>query len=371
MPAVDRNTGQPAASPYAQQSFDQTQTTGPSTTNTTGTTTSNTQSRQVTASSSYALNTTPQARDALNNLIETLQDRPIISQDEANAKFPLATATYSRYGAQSWVYTNPMTGLSMSAQEAQLFNQQQQAKQQEYVKSGGMIAGGTIEQKAAQAERQIEIERNRVTQDKYSKEAAIADSKALSNYFSRVLTEQQMPGILRAAEGSGASQSSTRALLTNDAIARTSESAAKTGIEAAVAYGGINTNLAQVLEQLTRSDPNGVTAQLLQALNVAKGIETSGSNVSVGTTNQTTTGTTDQTAVNSGNTVTTSRYNTPVNTTQFSNPSLNVPTASAYTPSSQAGTGYVVANPTTPAYQGAEFVNYGGGDSNVFFDSEE
>jgi len=356
MATVDRNTGQPATTAN-NQSFTQGQTTSPVNTSTQGNSVAVTQGTQVQSGSSYSLNTTPQAREALNAVIQQLSDRPVIDEAQANAKFPQAKVQYTPNG---WVYTNPITQLTMSATEAQNFNTLQQAKQQEFIQSGGMVAGGTIEDKAQQTARKEEITRGRATQDKYSKEAAFTDAKGLTDYFTRVLSEQQMPGILRAAEGSGASQGSTRALLTQQAIQRSSESAAKVGIDAAVSYGGINTQLAQVLEELTRSDPNGTTAQLLNALNISKGIETRGGSTQTTASNQTTTTTQTQNQQKGAENVNVDRtFKTPAPITQaaaYVDP--------AYTPSANAGTGYIVANTPEP-YKDVSFVSYGNNDSNI------
>ncbi len=364
MAAIDFNTGAPAKTreqEAATTNFTQTQATGGGTTVTNGQQTTNTGGRSVQVASNYALNTTPIAKQALNDLIQTLSDRPVIDQSAALAKFPLATAMYDR--SNGWIYHNPVTGVTMSETEVKAFNALQLSKQQEYIKSGGMVAGGTIEQKAQQGERQKEIERNRTTQDKYTKEAAFADSKALGDYFTRILTEQQMPSILRGAEGSGASQGTTRALLTEQAIARNAESATKTGLDAAVGYGQINNQLASTLEALTRSDPNGVAAQLLQALTTAKGIETSGSSVTVGTQ--------DQKQVTNSTQTTTKPAETTVIARDYANTTVPAPGINAqppaYTPSSQAGTGYIERNPMVEAAPKPK-TNYSVGDANVFFE---
>lgn len=361
---VDRNTGV-QTTPYGQQqSYGQSTTTGPSTAVTTGTSNAVTTTNQNAISSNYALNTTPAARAALDTLIKTLSDRPVISAEDAAVKFPEATRQFDR--VKGWYYVNPTTGQVMSNAEAELYNKEQQAKQQQYIVSGGMIAGGTIAQKALEKERMTEIQRNRVTQDKYSKEAAFADAKGLANYFTRILTEQQLPGILRGAEGSGASQGTTRALLTQQAIARNAEGAAKVGIDAAAAYGNVNVSLANVLEELTKNDPNSIANQLLQALNISKGIETSGSSATSGSTTQNTTGTQNQTTVNSGNTQVTNKQVNPQPTITM--PQYEMP-APAYTPSAQAGTGYIVANaPQNEPYAEANFISYGSDDSNVIFE---
>lgn len=339
MAAVDRNTGLPA-SPYGQPtSFVDSQVQGPRTTNTSTTGTTTTSGTQVTSNSNYTLNTTPAAKAAIDALIGQMLDRNNVSDAEAANKFPLATARYTPTG---WVYTNPNTGLTMSPAEANRFNQQQTAKQQEMIKAGGMTAGGTVDQRTIAAERQTEIGRNREQQGKYSKEAAFGDAKALTDYFTRVLSEQQLPGILRAAEGAGASSGTTRALLMNDQIARASESAAKTGLDAAVQYGGLSNQLAATLEALTRQDPNSISNQLIQALSVAKGIEQFGSNASVTTTQQDTTQ--QQKSVANQGAQQTTTYRDYANPSTVSGESI-VDTPTAYSPSSAAGTGYIIANP--------------------------
>lgn len=366
--AVDRETNRPVSGQNLNQnnqSFNQSQSTSPQTvTGTTNQTQKSAESGNV-YSSSYSLNTTPEAREALNNLIGQLSDKNNITKAEADAQFPMAVGRYSR--ESGWITVNPITGASMSPEEANRFNAEQMAKQQKFVAEGGVSRGGTADQRDITDARLLEIQRNRETQGDYSKDAAFADAKSLTDYFTRVLSEQQMPGILRAAEGAGASQSTVRALLTNDAVARASEGAAKVGTEISAQYGNINVGLANVLEELTRQDPNSISNQLLEALNIAKGIEQTGSQGQVsnktGVTN--TTGTTVQ---NTGGKVedTNRQYQQPVNNAGAT-PAV---TPSAYTPAASAGTGYIIAHQAEP-FKEVGFTNYGSGDTEVFFDDSD
>lgn len=154
-----------------------------------------------------------------------------------------------------------------------------------------LMGGGTQAMANDQAARKSEI--NKVTQQRagYSKEAAFSDAQGLIAQTMRRAMEQLVPSITRAAEGAGASQSSLRALLLQDAANKAAESSAAQGLNAAVQYGGIASNLSQVLEALTRPD-NTVTNALLQALNIAKGATqtTNSSSTTTGQTNQSSSG---------------------------------------------------------------------------------
>lgn len=155
--------------------------------------------------------------------------------------------------------------------------------------SGSVVYGATIpgitDANNLIAQRQLEIERNRALQGEYSKAAAMVDAQNLTGYFQRKMMEEAMPSITRGAEGAGTSQSTVRALLAQKAATQTAENAAAAGTQLAVSYGGINTQLAGVLEALTRSDPNSPLAMLLNAIGLTKGAtqSTSGSQSSSGT----------------------------------------------------------------------------------------
>lgn len=287
-------TADQAAMRNYNQSFTQTGETSPVTTNGTSSERSSTSGTGITSSSQ--LNTTPTILGNLESFIQQMTDRPAISQAELDRQAPLATSSWQNTsGGGSWVWTDPSTGRQFySSTEAQRFNTAQQVKRQQLIQQAGIIKGGTEEQRAVSDARLQEIERNRVTQAGYTKDAAFTDAKALSAYFQRTLMEQQLPGILRGAEGAGTSQGSMRALLQTRAAEVTAEQAAKIGIDAASSYGQINNQLAGTLEALTRQDPNSISAQLLQALSVGKGIATSGSQVQSSSQSGTKTGTQQQ-----------------------------------------------------------------------------
>lgn len=366
--AVDLYTGQPATTTGVNnRDFIETSVKGPQTTRTSSNTTQEQRSNQTSVSSSYQLNTTPEILEILNQFVQQMSDRPVVSMKEASAKFPKAVAKYVPYGAEAWVYIDPTTGRQMSNAEAQKFNAEQDAKAQQLMQSSGVIRGGTADQRAVSDARLLEIDRNRETQGKYSKEAAFADAKMLGDYFTRILTEQQMPGILRAAEGSGASQGSTRALLTEQAIARNAESASKTGLDAAAAYGQINNQLAGVLEALTRQDPNSISNQLLNAINASKGIVQAGSQIqNVSGTTKTTTSQNQVQNAGEVATVGTRDYIDPVSTITRPEDGL----VASYQPSSLAGTGSVQADTMSrdPAQSSASPVRYSEDNNNLFFE---
>lgn len=133
-----------------------------------------------------------------------------------------------------------------------------------------LLGGGTPEQRAEQARRIEEINAVRQQRGDYSKEAALADSQAVSARESRLALEKLVPSISRAAEGAGTSASSMRALLLQDAAQRAAESAAALGLKASVDYGNISTGLSGVLNSLTQQN-NPITKALIDALAISKG----------------------------------------------------------------------------------------------------
>jgi hypothetical protein len=133
-----------------------------------------------------------------------------------------------------------------------------------------LLGGGTPEIRAQQQTRTDEISRTRGQQNAYSKEMAFADSQGAVSAAMRRALEQLMPSITRAAEGAGTSANSMRSLLMQDAAQKAAESAATTGLNAAVQYGGLSAQFASVLESLTRPNPVNTEA-LIQALSVARG----------------------------------------------------------------------------------------------------
>lgn len=273
--APDRNTGLPfSTSAYTKQNTDEAKVsaTGPTTTTaqTTGQDVTRGASQQITS----AVNTTPQALAALNQLITQLTDRPAIGDAELDAKFPRATRIFDKYSG--WIWQDPKTGFNMSEREAQQFNAKQTAARQVAIQQAGIIKGGTEETKTQQGERATEIARNRELQGKYSKEAAIGDAQFLINKAIADSLEAAMPQITAGLDAAGTSRSTIAASLTQKAATKGATEGAALGAQLGAQYGTINTQLAGVLEALTRSDPNGPAALLLQAINSSKGLYTAG-----------------------------------------------------------------------------------------------
>jgi hypothetical protein len=297
--AIDYYTGkdpQQSTLDRYNKDFTQTQITGPSSAISSGTEHSTGTSNQVTSgtqiTSSSQINTTPDILNALQKYIASMVDRPNITQAELDKQAPLATMQYQYPGG--WYWATPDGRALPDKNAADQFNAKQQVKRQELIQSAGITQGGTPAQQAIATARSQEIERDRATQGKYTKEAAFADAQGLSAYFQRVLSEQALPGLTRAAEGAGTSQGSMRALLQQRAVETVAEQASKLGLDAATQYGQINNQLANTLENLTKQDPNSVENQLINAIAISKGMTTSGSQVQNSSQVQTGTSTGDK-----------------------------------------------------------------------------
>jgi hypothetical protein len=162
-----------------------------------------------------------------------------------------------------------------------------------------LMGGGTQQMAEDRARRIQEIQALQSQRAGYTKDAAFADAQGAMAGQLRAVLEKIAPSLVRAAQGAGTSQSSLRALLTQDMAARAAEASASTGLQAATSYGGINAQLSGVLSNLINS-PDPVAAALLQALNIAKGATSS----STSSTNGTTTGSTSTTGSTNTNTQT-------------------------------------------------------------------
>lgn len=301
------------------------------------TTTANTNQTQTTVQNQ--INMTPGSLAALESLIKQLSDRPAISEAELNSRFPLATRTYNQ--TVGWHYVDPVTGRSLSNQEAEQFNNQQTVQREQAIQQAGTISGGTDQQKKTQAERDKEIKRNRQQQGEYSKDAAFADAQNLVDKAIADALEVAMPQIIANSEAAGTSKSSFRGLAVADAAQKGAVEGAALGSQLSVAYGQIYNQLANTLEALTRQDPNGPAAMLLQALNVAKGAVTSG----VSTTDSS--GTTTSNTQKIGTAVQVGTDNKQI---EYANPGANMTplTALPAQPQLQAGTSTPGVKPSAP-----------------------
>ena len=135
-----------------------------------------------------------------------------------------------------------------------------------------LIASLGAQQAASQATTQQAATTAKKGAEGYSKEAAFADSAAAVNAQMRAALLELMPSIVRAAEGAGTSQSSMRALLTQDAAQKAADSAAQLGIKAAVDYGQLQQGLLNSLANLNQTG-DATTNALINALQVAKGAQ--------------------------------------------------------------------------------------------------
>jgi hypothetical protein len=266
-PELDRNTGLPVSTQGLSFSQDQATVTGPRTDTSSATTTDRT--KQAVSQATSSINTTPTALRALDDLINQLSTRSAVSDAELDAEFPKATLQYNN---GKWQYVNPRTGGTLSDTEAKAFNARQDSQRSIRIQTAGVIQGGTPETQQRLADRDLEIQRNREQQGKYSKEAAFTDSQALMDKALHDALETALPQITAASEGSGTSKGSMRALLTQRAAETGAREGAALGVQTSVAYGGLSNQLASTLEMLTRSDPNSPEALLLQAILGSKGL---------------------------------------------------------------------------------------------------
>jgi hypothetical protein len=109
-------------------------------------------------------------------------------------------------------------------------------------------------------QRQEEIETNRSVREDYSKESAFTDAQALMAQQLQESMQASLSGLTRAMEGAGASGSSLRALMTQQAAQEAAQRAAALGAQQAVSYGGISNDTSQILELLTRPDDAALQA---------------------------------------------------------------------------------------------------------------
>lgn len=116
----------------------------------------------------------------------------------------------------------------------------------------------------------------------YSKQNAFGDAQGLMALTLQKAMEQNMPAISRAIEGAGTSAGSMQALLAGNAARDASLAASAMGAEQAKSYGNISANLMQLLENVSKPD-TAIMGALVQALNVAKGGNTTRQATSSGT----------------------------------------------------------------------------------------
>lgn len=189
-----------------------------------------------------------------------------------------------------------------------------------------LLGGGTQGMAEDKARRLQEIQAEQSMRGQYSKEAAFADAQGAMAQYLRQAMEQSMPTLVRAAEGSGTSQNSMRALLTQDALTRAAQGASALGLQAAANYGTIGSNLSSILERLTQPD-NTVTQALLNALNIAKGATQTTQSSESGSTDSSSTANTSGSSTQSGTTANSGSTNTQTSQRGTGAQQFAVPTA--------------------------------------------
>lgn len=157
-----------------------------------------------------------------------------------------------------------------------------------------LIGGGTKEQKKTTKDRDAVTELIRNLLGEFSKQKAFEDAKGLMALNMQNSMQKNMPAIQRSIEGAGTSAASMQSLLSQNLVNDSALAASALGAEQAKAYGGTTTNLALLLEALTRQD-NSVLNALTNALGIAKQgtvnrtTSQSGSSSKAGTTSGSTT----------------------------------------------------------------------------------
>lgn len=133
-----------------------------------------------------------------------------------------------------------------------------------------LMGGGTKQQKTQTGERDAVTELVRNLLGEFSKQQAFEDAKGLMALNMQNSMQKNMPAIQKSIEGAGTSASSMQSLLSQNLVSDSALAASALGAEQAKAYAGTTTNLASLLEALTRSD-NSVLTALTNALGLAKG----------------------------------------------------------------------------------------------------
>jgi len=160
----------------------------------------------------------------------------------------------------------------MATQTTRTVNGNQQSTDALSVLLQQLMAGGTADMQQREARIGGEINANQALRARFSPEAALADAQGLIAQTLRQAMEKTLPSITRAAEGSGTSANSMRALLLNDANARAAEAASAQGVAAVQGYGGVGANLSQILASLVSQD-SGNTEAILNAIKLMQASE--------------------------------------------------------------------------------------------------
>lgn len=135
--------------------------------------------------------------------------------------------------------------------------------------------GGTAEQKKEQAVRDQQLAQIYSLLQQVSPEAARVSAESLMALNLQRALEENMPAISRAVEGAGMNTSTLQGVLSSQLARDASLAAGALGAQQEAAFASQRSNLAALLEPLTRPT-NNVTTALINALQVSKGATRSG-----------------------------------------------------------------------------------------------
>ena len=137
-----------------------------------------------------------------------------------------------------------------------------------------LASGGSESDQLRYQQIQEQIGASRLQEQVYSKDMAFSDANRVANSQSEEALKKLMPTITAGIDAAGTSGSAVASLLTQEAANNAANLAAKLSLDTAVNYGQIkNQAMGNTTDLLAIDDP--VMSQLLDALNIAKGVKTS------------------------------------------------------------------------------------------------
>lgn len=188
--------------------------------------------------------------------------------DKSNQARTVSQAPSTQQQTSSGSASGQQSGSSFTSENISLLSPDNQKALDTLIQQ--LLGGGTADQKQSAADRSLIIN---VVQDllqQYTKQQAFSDASGLMALNLKKSQEANAPAIAKSIEGAGTSASSMQGLLASNLANDSALAASALGAEQAKAYGGIQTNLSSLLENLSRPDNTIITA-LTNALSTAKG----------------------------------------------------------------------------------------------------
>jgi len=144
-----------------------------------------------------------------------------------------------------------------------------------------LMGGGTEEMERQRRERERAIAQQYALLGQVSPEAAMASGQRLMSLNLQQALEKMMPSISRSVEGAGMNTTSMQGVLGSLMSRDAALGAGALGAQQEAAFAQQRSGLSDVLERLTRADPQATNA-LIQALGAAKGSVERGTTTSTG-----------------------------------------------------------------------------------------